>query len=48
MNKGGVLKAISVFAFLAIFFTPQNSNTWFYFFIPGIVFGIVWWFRMLD
>jgi len=47
MDKIEVLKALSVFAFLAILFTPQNSNTWLYFFIPGIVFGIVW-FRMLD
>ena len=46
MEQKDVFKGLSVFLLLAILFTPQYSNTWVYFFIPGLVFGILWFKKL--
>jgi len=45
MESSGFFALFSLLAFLAVLFTPLDSNTWVWFFVLGIVFGILWWFK---
>jgi len=47
MNKKEFFKMMAVIFLLGILFTPSKTNIWLYFFVPGIIFGILW-FRKLD
>lgn len=46
MDKKEFLKAVAAISFLAILFTPQNSDIGFYFLIPGVVFGALWFKKL--
>lgn len=46
MEKKGAYKMFAVLFLIAILFTPQNSKTWIYFLIPGLVFGALWFMKI--
>jgi hypothetical protein len=46
MDKTTFFKLAAVIFFLSILFTPQNSNAWLYLFIPGLIFGILWFWKL--
>ncbi len=46
MDQKEFFKMVAALSFLAILFTPQGSEMGFYFLIPGIVFGALWFLKL--
>ncbi len=43
MDNKTVIGLLAMFSFLAILFTEQGQDTWKFFFVLGLMFGIFWY-----
>ncbi len=43
MEKTAIFGMISLLSFIAILFTPTDSNAWQWLLLLGIFFGAIWW-----